>query len=150
MNGCWVGIHRDPDMLVKTLRKLRRRVRIGCLDMPFGVLFIMYYESFSLHKFIYFNFAATNREVCDNFIEKGVIELRSMLTPRLGWFEISVLKNFASIQIMVVVVVHCLLWKSKDFSLKRGIFKLCNKGYGRPLIFTTFFTHFYGASVNKC
>lgn len=26
VNGCWVGIHRNPDMLVKTLRRLRRRV----------------------------------------------------------------------------------------------------------------------------
>ncbi|KAF9683571.1 hypothetical protein SADUNF_Sadunf04G0027600 [Salix dunnii] len=26
VNGCWVGIHRDPDMLVKTLRRLRRRI----------------------------------------------------------------------------------------------------------------------------
>ena len=29
VNGCWVGIHRDPDMLVKTLRRLRRRVGIS-------------------------------------------------------------------------------------------------------------------------
>ncbi|GAA0158956.1 DNA-directed RNA polymerase [Lithospermum erythrorhizon] len=29
VNGCWVGIHRDPDMLVKTLRKLRRRVDVN-------------------------------------------------------------------------------------------------------------------------
>lgn len=26
VNGCWVGIHRNPDMLVSTLRRLRRRV----------------------------------------------------------------------------------------------------------------------------
>ncbi|KAF2297688.1 hypothetical protein GH714_002249 [Hevea brasiliensis] len=26
VNGCWVGIHRNPDMLVKTLRRLRRRL----------------------------------------------------------------------------------------------------------------------------
>ncbi|KAL9267562.1 DNA-directed RNA polymerase II subunit RPB2-like protein [Drosera capensis] len=26
VNGCWVGIHRDPDLLVKTLRQLKRRV----------------------------------------------------------------------------------------------------------------------------
>ncbi|KAL0328854.1 UNVERIFIED_CONTAM: DNA-directed RNA polymerase II subunit RPB2 [Sesamum calycinum] len=25
VNGCWVGIHRNPDMLVSTLRRLRRR-----------------------------------------------------------------------------------------------------------------------------
>ncbi|CAN1807293.1 DNA-directed RNA polymerase II subunit 2 [Linum perenne] len=29
VNGCWVGIHRDPDMLVKTLRRLRRRVDVN-------------------------------------------------------------------------------------------------------------------------
>jgi hypothetical protein len=26
VNGCWVGIHRNPDLLVKTLRRLRRQV----------------------------------------------------------------------------------------------------------------------------
>ena len=26
VNGCWVGVHRNPDMLVTTLRRLRRRV----------------------------------------------------------------------------------------------------------------------------
>ncbi|CAL0300888.1 unnamed protein product [Lupinus luteus] len=29
VNGCWMGIHRDPDMLVRTLRKLRRRVDVN-------------------------------------------------------------------------------------------------------------------------
>ncbi|KAJ3090337.1 DNA-dependent RNA polymerase II [Quaeritorhiza haematococci] len=29
LNGVWVGIHRDPDQLVKTLRKLRRRVDVS-------------------------------------------------------------------------------------------------------------------------
>ncbi|XAR66461.1 DNA-directed RNA polymerase [Bertholletia excelsa] len=29
VNGIWVGIHRDPDMLVKTLRRLRRRVDVN-------------------------------------------------------------------------------------------------------------------------
>lgn len=28
MNGCWVGIHRDPDQLMSTLRKLRRQMDI--------------------------------------------------------------------------------------------------------------------------
>ncbi|KAK3746721.1 hypothetical protein QZH41_018761, partial [Actinostola sp. cb2023] len=28
VNGCWVGIHRDPDQLMNTLRKLRRRMDI--------------------------------------------------------------------------------------------------------------------------
>ena len=27
VNGVWVGIHRDPQMLVKTLRQMRRQVR---------------------------------------------------------------------------------------------------------------------------
>lgn len=31
VNGCWVGIHRNPDMLVSTLRRLRRRVSIPSL-----------------------------------------------------------------------------------------------------------------------
>ncbi|KAL0353090.1 UNVERIFIED_CONTAM: DNA-directed RNA polymerase II subunit RPB2 [Sesamum angustifolium] len=29
VNGCWVGIHRNPDMLVSTLRRLRRRVDVN-------------------------------------------------------------------------------------------------------------------------
>ena len=28
MNGCWVGIHRDPEQLVQTIRKLRREMDI--------------------------------------------------------------------------------------------------------------------------
>ena len=28
VNGCWVGIHRDPDQLMSTLRKLRREMDI--------------------------------------------------------------------------------------------------------------------------
>lgn len=28
MNGTWVGIHRDPDQLVATLKKLRRQMDI--------------------------------------------------------------------------------------------------------------------------
>lgn len=26
VNGCWVGVHRDPDDLVKTMQQLRRSV----------------------------------------------------------------------------------------------------------------------------
>lgn len=29
MNGVWVGIHRDPAMLVNTLRRMRRQVDIS-------------------------------------------------------------------------------------------------------------------------
>ena len=32
VNGCWIGIHRDPERLVQTLRKLRR-----CTDVNFEV-----------------------------------------------------------------------------------------------------------------
>lgn len=28
MNGCWVGIHRDPEQLMNTLRRLRRQCDI--------------------------------------------------------------------------------------------------------------------------
>ena len=28
VNGCWVGIHRDPEQLMNTLRKLRRQMDI--------------------------------------------------------------------------------------------------------------------------
>ncbi|KAF6141188.1 hypothetical protein GIB67_018278 [Kingdonia uniflora] len=31
VNGCWVGIHRSPDLLVKTLRQLRRQVLFSIL-----------------------------------------------------------------------------------------------------------------------
>ena len=27
VNGVWVGVHRDPAMLVRTLRQMRRQVR---------------------------------------------------------------------------------------------------------------------------
>ncbi|XP_050371778.1 DNA-directed RNA polymerase II subunit RPB2-like, partial [Argentina anserina] len=36
VNGCWVGIHRDPEMLVRTLKKLRRRVSIVYILFFFG------------------------------------------------------------------------------------------------------------------
>eukprot|EP00898_Chlorokybus_atmophyticus_P001664 jgi/Chlat1/2499/Chrsp175S02370 len=29
VNGCWVGIHRDPDLLVRTLRQLRRQTDVN-------------------------------------------------------------------------------------------------------------------------
>ncbi|CAL9155029.1 unnamed protein product, partial [Musa hybrid cultivar] len=29
VNGCWVGIHRNPDLLVKTLRQLRRQIDVN-------------------------------------------------------------------------------------------------------------------------
>ena len=28
VNGCWVGIHRDPEQLILTLRRLRRQMDI--------------------------------------------------------------------------------------------------------------------------
>lgn len=28
VNGCWVGIHKDPEQLMNTLRKLRRQMDI--------------------------------------------------------------------------------------------------------------------------
>ena len=28
MNGCWVGIHREPEQLMNTLRRLRRQMDI--------------------------------------------------------------------------------------------------------------------------
>ncbi|KAG5104673.1 hypothetical protein JHK82_041643 [Glycine max] len=34
VNGCWMGIHRDPDKLVTTLRELRRRLSIISLMIP--------------------------------------------------------------------------------------------------------------------
>ena len=29
VNGCWVGVHRDPELLVRTLRALRRNVNVN-------------------------------------------------------------------------------------------------------------------------
>ena len=29
VNGVWVGVHRDPSMLVRTLRQMRRQVNIS-------------------------------------------------------------------------------------------------------------------------
>ena len=28
MNGCWVGIHREPELLMSTLQRLRRQMDI--------------------------------------------------------------------------------------------------------------------------
>ena len=35
VNGCWVGIHRDPDQLMSTLRKLRRQMDIIVSEVKF-------------------------------------------------------------------------------------------------------------------
>ena len=35
VNGCWVGIHRDPDQLMTTLRKLRREMDIIVSEVSF-------------------------------------------------------------------------------------------------------------------
>ena len=38
VNGCWVGIHRDPDQLMNTLRKLRRQMDIIVSEVGRGSL----------------------------------------------------------------------------------------------------------------
>ncbi|CAH8341483.1 unnamed protein product [Eruca vesicaria subsp. sativa] len=38
VNGKWIGIHRNPDMLVKTLRRLRRRVRNDIINSEVGIV----------------------------------------------------------------------------------------------------------------
>lgn len=38
VNGLWVGIHRDPELLVRTLRQLRRQV---CLWTIMSFLFFL-------------------------------------------------------------------------------------------------------------
>lgn len=35
VNGCWVGIHRDPEQLMNTLRKLRREMDIIVSEVRF-------------------------------------------------------------------------------------------------------------------
>ena len=34
VNGCWVGIHRDPEQLMATLRKLRRQMEKDGVTRP--------------------------------------------------------------------------------------------------------------------
>lgn len=52
MNGCWVGIHKDPEQLMNTLRKLRRQMDIIVSEVrdmiiswnfSFSNIFIIYY-----------------------------------------------------------------------------------------------------------
>ena len=45
VNGCWVGIHRDPDQLMKTLRKLRREMDIIVSEVNvFSALNVFFYN----------------------------------------------------------------------------------------------------------
>lgn len=36
VNGCWVGIHKDPEQLMNTLRKLRRQMDIIVSEVKDG------------------------------------------------------------------------------------------------------------------
>ena len=38
VNGAWVGVHRDPQMLVRTLRQMRRQVGLVISNSKFLVL----------------------------------------------------------------------------------------------------------------
>jgi len=38
VNGCWVGIHRDPEQLMNTLKKLRRQMDIIVSEVSFPAL----------------------------------------------------------------------------------------------------------------
>lgn len=45
VNGCWVGIHKDPEQLMNTLRKLRRQMdiivsEVQILHLEFGCLWM--------------------------------------------------------------------------------------------------------------
>lgn len=37
VNGAWVGVHRDPQMLVKTLRQMRRQVHRPPFKLPYVI-----------------------------------------------------------------------------------------------------------------
>ena len=39
VNGCWVGIHRDPDQLMNTLKRLRRQ-----MDMIVSEVWLLYFN----------------------------------------------------------------------------------------------------------
>ena len=57
MNGCWVGIHRDPEQLIVTLRKLRRQMDIIVSEVSYQLTFFVAMEvsDFSLMKMVYLN-----------------------------------------------------------------------------------------------
>lgn len=39
VNGCWVGIHKDPEQLMNTLRKLRRQMDIIVSEVTAAFVF---------------------------------------------------------------------------------------------------------------
>ena len=41
VNGCWVGIHRDPDHLMTTLRKLRREMDVIVSEV--SICFVLFF-----------------------------------------------------------------------------------------------------------
>lgn len=39
VNGCWVGIHRDPDQLMSTLKRLRRQMDMIVSEVSYQISF---------------------------------------------------------------------------------------------------------------
>lgn len=45
VNGCWVGIHRDPEQLILTLRRLRRQMDIIVSEVRDSLFFYFFFIS---------------------------------------------------------------------------------------------------------
>lgn len=48
VNGVWVGIHREPQTLVRTLRQLRRKVDVNTEVRAFTHFFLCFFDGQSL------------------------------------------------------------------------------------------------------
>lgn len=46
VNGCWVGIHRDPEQLMNTLRKLRRQMDIIVSEVSMVMFHFSYMQGY--------------------------------------------------------------------------------------------------------
>ncbi|KAJ7556827.1 hypothetical protein O6H91_05G100400 [Diphasiastrum complanatum] len=87
VNGCWVGIHRDPEHLVKTLRQLRRQVDV---NTEVGVVRDIRLKELRL----YTDYGRCSRplfivEKQRLLIKKSHIQaLQQKESPEGGWFEL--------------------------------------------------------------
>ena len=52
VNGAWVGVHRDPQMLVKTLRQMRRQARTHTILLCYHYKLILYTELKNYFQYI--------------------------------------------------------------------------------------------------
>lgn len=61
VNGCWVGIHKDPEQLMNTLRKLRRQMDIIVSE----VVFLLKME----HHVCFYIFCMCSRAKTSNYMQ---------------------------------------------------------------------------------